>query len=101
MAESITGQAAPTPMPRMIGKTVANVSAPVTDSACTIPMEADALCKMAVITTPSRIPRNGLANIVTAPVNAALSFSGETAALIVCMPTINTAKPSRMLPRFR
>ena len=100
MAESMTGQAAPTPMPRITGKAVAKVSAPVTDSACTIPMEADALCRMAVITMPSRMPRNGLENMVTVLVKALLSFSGETAALIICMPTISTAKPSRMLPRF-
>ena len=100
MAESMTGQAAPTPMPRITGKAVAKVSAPVTDSACMIPMEAEALCSMAVITMPSSMPRNGLENMVTVRVKTLLSLSGETAALIVCMPTIRTAKPSRMLPRF-
>ena len=49
---------------------------------------------------PSRMPRNGLENIVTASVNALLSRSGDTAALIICMPVIRIAKPSRILPRF-
>ena len=49
---------------------------------------------------PSRIPRNGLENMVMVLVNTLLSFSGETAALIICMPTISTAKPSRILPRL-
>ena len=87
-------------MPRITGKAVAKVSAPVTDRAWTIPMEAEALCRMAVITMPSRMPRSGLENMVTAPVKALLSFNGDTAALIVCIPTIRIAKPSRILPRF-
>ena len=37
-------------------------------------------------------------NAVSIPVNAALSFSGDTAPLIVSMPNINMAKPSRTVP---
>ena len=63
------------------------------------PIEADALCRIAVITVPSKMPNTGLENIVIAFVNTGLSRSGETAELIICMPTIRMAKPSRILPR--
>ena len=43
MEESRTGQAAPTPIPMVIGRAAAKVIEPVIDSACRIPTEADAL----------------------------------------------------------
>ena len=85
----------------MIGNAVANVNDPVTDNACRIPTAADALCKIAVNAIPSRIPANGLENIVSIFVNASLSFSGATAPLIVCIPNIRMEKPSMILPTLR
>ena len=39
-------------------------------------------------------------NIVIASMKASLSFSGDTAELIICMPTMRIAKPRRIFPRF-
>jgi hypothetical protein len=61
---------------------------------------ADALCSTAVNAIPTRIPISGLENIVSMFVNVGLSFSGETAPLIVCIPVIRIAKPSMILPIF-
>ena len=38
--------------------------------------------------------------MVSISVNAGLSFSGETAPLIVCIPVIRIENPSMMLPMF-
>ena len=100
MAEIRTGQAAPTPIPRTIGNALENVRIPVTDNACNTPTVADALCSTAVNAIPTRIPIRGLENMVSIFVKVGLSFSGETAPLIVCIPVIRIAKPSMILPIF-
>ena len=98
--DSRTGHAAPTPMPSVIGNADANVIAPVTESACRIPIEADALCRTAVNAIPTRIPINGLENMVSVLTKCGFSFSGDTAPLMLCMPNINIENPSIMSPTF-
>ena len=41
---------------------------------------------------------NGLENLVSIPINVAFVLSGETAALMFCIPTIRTAKPIMISP---
>ncbi len=96
--ESSTGQEAPTPIPIVIGSAVAKLIVPVTESACKIPTEADALCKTAVNKIPAKIPARGFENIVSAFTNRSLSRSGATAPLIFCIPTIRMEKPSMISP---
>ena len=100
MEDSSTGQAAPTPIPSVIGNADANVIAPVTDNACKIPMEADALCSTAVKAIPTRIPINGFENMVSVLTKCGFSFNGETAPLMLCMPNISMENPSIISPTF-
>ena len=100
IAEIRTGQAAPTPIPRTIGNALANVKIPVTESACSTPTVADALCNTAVKAIPTRIPAIGLENIVSMSIKTGLSLNGATAPLMVCIPVIRIAKPSIMFPIF-
>ena len=50
--ERMTGTAAPVVIPISRGKAQSKVMAPVTERACTIPMEAEADCRSAVNATP-------------------------------------------------
>ena len=68
--------------------------APVAESACRIPTAAEALCRTAVKAAPTTMPTSGWEKVVRRARNCGLSFSGETAPLIVCMPNISTVKPS-------
>ena len=74
--------------------------APVMLSACRIPTAAEALCRIAVNTAPTRMPISGLEKLVISSMKPGLSFSGSTAPLIVCMPNISTAKPSIISPKW-
>ena len=98
IAESKTGQAAPTPIPSVIGKAAAKLIEPVIESACKIPTDADALCRTAVNAIPTRIPITGFENIVSAFTKCSFCLRGATAPLMVCMPTIRIEKPSMMPP---
>ena len=100
MEDKSTGHAAPTPIPIVIGNAAEKVINPFMESACKIPTEADALCKIAVITIPIKIPRIGFENIVSTPVKAGFSLRGDTALLMLCMPIIKMANPSIISPRF-
>ena len=53
---------------------------------------------IAVKTAPASTPRIGLENSSRILVNSGTSFSGATALLIVSIPNISTAKPSRIEP---
>ena len=75
IADNNTGVAAPIPIPIIIGTAVPKLIAPVTERACNIPTEAEALCKIAVITIPIIIPRRGLENAVSVSVNAGSVFN--------------------------
>ena len=101
IADIKTGHAAPTPIPITIGSATAKLIPPVTDSACKIPTDADALCKTAVKRIPTKIPAAGFVNIVSMLLNVSLSLSGATAPLIVCIPNIKIAKPSIISPTWR
>ena len=46
------------------------------------------------------MPRNGFWNAVRMLVNAGLSARGSTAPLIILIPTIRTAKPTKIEPKF-
>ena len=87
-------------MARAIIETAQELLAPVMDSACKIPMEADALCSTAVKAIPTRIPINGFENMVSVLTKCGFSFNGETAPLMLCIPTIKIEKPSMMSPTF-
>ena len=53
---------------------------------------------IAVSTAPANTPRNGLWNIVKIFVNSGTSASGSTAPLMLSIPYINTANPSKISP---
>ena len=97
-ALSSTGIAPPTATPRTIGNAAENVIAPVTLSACRMPMAAADDWMIAVNTMPTRMPTTGLEKFVSREINASFSFSGDTAALMMSMPVIRIVKPSRIVP---
>ena len=97
-ADRSTGIAAPMAMPMMMGRAMEKSITPVDASACRIPTAADALCSTQVKNVPNRMPRSGLENEVRMRRNTGSSRSGETAADMVDMPNIKTAKPMRMSP---
>ena len=88
-------------MPMSSGSADSKVMAPVTDSACTIPTAAEADCRMAVNTAPTRMPSRGLDRDCSVPVNQGILPRPDTAPLMVLMPNISTAKPIRMSPMWR
>ena len=75
--------------------------APVTDNACRIPTDADALCNTAVMRIPTRIPTKGLLKDVSILMKCSFSRRGATAPLMVCIPIISMVKPSKISPTFR
>ena len=88
-------------IPMMMGSAISKVMAPVTASACKMPTAADALWRMLVNTTPTRMPRMGLEKLVRMRIKASLSRRGDTAPDMEDMPYISTAKPSRISPTCR
>ena len=84
--------------PMMIGIAVLYPTAPVIHSACRIPTDAEELWMTAVSTSPASIPRIGLENIVRILVKCSFSASGATAELIVSIPNIRIAKPTKIFP---
>lgn len=52
---------------------------------------------IAVRSTPASIPKSGLENLVRTPVNSGTLARGFTALLIVSMPIIRMAKPSKII----
>ena len=99
-AERRTGQAAPTPIPRVIGNATAKEIAPVVDNACMIPIEADALCKIAVKIIPIKIARKGLFTLSIIFKKVGLVLNPDTEPLIVCIPVIRIANPIIIAPTF-
>ena len=63
-----------------------------------MPTAADADCRTAVKRVPTRMPSSGFFMEVIIPVNQGCSPRPLTAPLMVCMPSIRTAKPSRISP---
>ena len=96
--ESSTGSEEPMAMPRIRGKAVSKLMAPVMERACRIPTAAEALCSTAVKAAPTRMPRIGLEKAVISWRKPGSLFRGATAPLISCMPNMSTAKPRRMSP---
>ena len=82
-----------------MGTAAPKETAPVAHSACRIPTEAEELWITAVSAAPLNIPRTGLENMVRIPVNSGTSASGFTAPLMVSIPVIRMAKPTRIVPR--
>ena len=82
----ITGSAAPTE------------TLPVAHIACRIPTDAEELWITAVRIAPTIIPRIGFSNAVKRDVNSGTPAKGFTAPLIVSIPNIRTAKPTRIVP---
>ena len=67
-------------------------------SACRMPTDAELDWMMPVSTAPASTPRMGFVNARKSCVKAGTSFSPATAPLMVSMPNISVAKPSRMMP---
>ena len=98
IAEIILVMQVPIFCPIIIGIATAYGTAPDRQSACKIPTDADELWIMAVRMAPIAIPKSGLEKSVIIPVNAVLSARPDTDALIVSIPNISTAKPSKIFP---
>ena len=84
--------------PRMMGMALPKLTAPVALSACRIPTLALLDWIMPVRIAPASRPRIGFSKVVKSLVKAGTSLSGSTAPLMVSMPVIRMAKPSRMEP---
>ena len=82
----------------IMGIALPYVMAPVMDSACKMPTDADEDWTMAVSTVPASTPKIGLENIRKIFAKSGMSFSGATASDMVSMPNINTENPSRIMP---
>ena len=87
-------------MPMSRGRAVSKGIAPVTERAWTIPTAAEADCRIAVKTVPTRIPSSGLDIVVSMFRNQACSPSSETEPLIYFMPIIRTEKPIMISPMW-
>ena len=98
IAERIAVTQVPIFCPMMIGNAELNGTAPVIQSACRIPTDADEDWIIAVRIVPARIPATGLENFRSSPVNSGTSARGFTAPLILSIPNISTAKPSMIVP---
>ena len=97
-ADKSTGSAAPMAMPMMMGRAMEKSITPVEASACKMPTAAEALCSTQVKSVPNKMPSSGLENEVRMRRKTGSSRSGDTAADIVDMPNIRTAKPMRISP---
>ena len=84
--------------PIIIGIAVPKLTAPVAHSACRIPTDAEELWITAVRMVPAIIPRTGFWNINSRCVNCSFDASGSTAPLIVSIPNIRMANPTRIFP---
>ena len=84
--------------PIMIGIAAPKEMAPVLDSACNIPTDAEEDCTIAVSRVPARTPRMGFVNSVRSFAKSGSPLSTLTASDIRFIPTIRTAKPSRIFP---
>ncbi len=99
-AESSAVTQVPMFCPMMMGTALRSVMAPVADSACKMPTEAEELWIIAVSTAPASTPSTGFLKATNSRVNSGTSFNGATASDMVCMPNIRIAKPKRMPPTF-
>ena len=70
----------------------------MTARACRIPTEAELDWMMPVSTAPASTPSSGFLNSRNSCEKAGTSRSPATAPLMVSMPNIRVAKPSRMAP---
>ena len=68
------------------------------ESACKMPTEAELDWMMPVSTAPTSTPSSGFLKARKRFVKAGTSESPATAPLMVSMPNISVAKPSRMVP---
>ena len=84
--------------PIIMGIAAPKEIAPVEESACKIPTEAEEDWIMAVSTAPATTPRMGLVNRVRMFANSGTFLSPETDELIMSIPVIRVAKPRRMRP---
>jgi len=84
--------------PMTIGMAIPHVMPPVSDRACSMPMDAAELWMMAVTPRPVRMPSSGLLKAVSMDSNFGESASGLIELLIRVMPYISMANPTRMFP---
>ena len=67
-------------------------------SACKMPTEAELDWMIAVSTAPASTPSTGFWKARNRSTNCGTSLSPATAPLMVSMPNISVAKPSRIIP---
>ncbi len=79
-------------LPYSVRKNADKVMAPVEESACRIPTEAEALCRTAVAAMPKSTPSSGFRNPVSTLRKVALDLRPLTAPLMVFMPNIKSAR---------
>ena len=70
----------------------------MTASACRIPTEAELDWMMPVSTAPASTPSTGFLKAMKSCAKAGTSFRPATAPLMVSIPNISVAKPSRIMP---
>ena len=98
MPESSAVTQVPIFWPSIIGIAMPQLIAPVIDSACSMPTDAEEDCIIAVSSKPAISPNSGLSNISSTFAKFGSSASGFTALLIWSMPNMSTAKPTSMPP---
>ena len=98
MPESSAVTQVPMFWPSIMGTAIPQLIAPVIDSACSMPTEAEEDCITAVSSVPARRPNRGLSNMSSILVKPGSLASGFTAPLICSMPNMSTAKPISMPP---
>jgi hypothetical protein len=82
----------------IIGIDIPMLIAPVDESACKIPTDADEDWITAVRSAPVRTPSKGLSNKVRIDANSGLLLRPDTADDIESIPYIRVAKPRRITP---
>ena len=90
----------PTSAPTTTGIAMPQVTLTERESACRTPMVPAELWIIMVNTIPTTKPTMGLLKEVRNSMKDSDSLRGATALLIICMPNMRTAKPSRMEATF-
>ena len=84
--------------PIIIGKAAENLSKPVVETACKIPIEAEELCITAVIIVPANIPRTGFSKLANTLLNASSSERGLTESVRESIPVNKIPSPRQISP---
>ena len=99
--DSIAVTQVPMFWPMTMGMAAPTVTCPLAARACNIPTEAELDWIIAVSTAPASTPSRGLPKAVNSCRNPSARARPDTAAVMISMPCIRTAKPSRAWPVSR